>query len=108
LQLKVNLGVTAAERAKKQKVLLNLSIQYPTLPAACSSDQLTDTICYDELIAKIKLFTQNHQFSLLESFVYSLYQLVKNLTGTKNKIQVSVTKFPYIMGLENAKFEISD
>lgn len=108
LQLKIKLGVTAKERLIKQKVLLNLAIAYQGFPKACCSDKITDTICYDELIKNIKQFCKLNQFSLIEHLTYELFKHIKKLTGSKNKVHLTITKFPPIVGLEKASFEIKE
>lgn len=109
LELMINLGWDAQERTQKQKVLLNLLIQFPVPPKACQTDKLEDTICYDQLIEKIRKEITNKHFCLIEHLTAEIYSLIKNNVPQKTKIILQLTKYPDIQGLtEGASFSYWD
>jgi len=99
LELHINLGWPQAERAQQQTVTIDMTIQFNQTPLACTTDELTDTFCYDELITKMKQNTAARHFKLIEHFGYEMYQLVKNFLPANTLLQLSVTKKPPIENL---------
>lgn len=105
LQLMVHLGVTAAERAKPQQVILDITIKFPKLPL---TDKLEDTICYDKLATAIKEFCHDKEFNLIEYMAKQLYDFIKTQISAQHKLQLSLTKTPPIANLDRSIFTISD
>jgi FolB domain-containing protein len=108
LKLNVYLGATATERAKKQDVLLNLTITFPKLPRACSTDNLPDTICYQIITDKIRLFCKDKRFNLIEHLTSQLFTFIKNMLPKNYIITVTIIKQPPIPGLKSSSFTIED
>lgn len=108
LELSVNLGWTSGERAKQQSILLDATIDFAIPPLACTTDQLTDTYCYDQLIQQIKATIAVNSFRLLEHVTYEIYQLIKNFIQADTKINIQVTKKPAIANLAGVTFCYSD
>lgn len=107
-ELKLYLGVKDKERSKKQTVLLTVRIDFFQPPAACKTGKLADTVCYDALVKKIKIFCQGKKFTLIESLGAKLFSLVKQSIAKKDKLTLSVTKLYPLAELPQATFEISD
>ena len=99
LELHANLGWRKKERGKEQAILLDIDLYFPETPKACVTDDLQDTICYAQLIEKIRCQIEEKNFHLLEHLTYEVYQLIKLHTPAKTKISVRVTKYPQIKGL---------
>ena len=108
LELPVYLGVTAKERAKKQKVLVTAKIGFSRFPGACSTGQISDTICYDGLIQKIKKFCHNKKFTLIEFLGAQLFNLIKQSIFKDCKLYLRVAKLYPLKDLAQSAFEISD
>jgi FolB domain-containing protein len=106
--LKLNLGVTAKERAKKQTVLVTAKISFPHLPLACKSGKISDAICYDTLIQKIKKFCHDKEFSLIENLGMQLFVLVKKNIFKNCKLYLRIAKQYPLKDLPQSVFEISD
>jgi dihydroneopterin aldolase len=95
IELTLNLGWPDAERAQKQSLLIDIILQFATPPKACLTDNLTDTICYDELIKKIVQATEAREYRLIEHLAWHIYQIIqKNLSS--HAISVSISKKPAI------------
>ena len=66
IRLDVRLGCEAPERAVPQAVDLALVIDFATAPAACTSDELADTVCYAELAGLAGAYCAAREFRLVE------------------------------------------
>ncbi|MBU0744621.1 MAG: dihydroneopterin aldolase [Gammaproteobacteria bacterium] len=108
LNLKLNLGVTAKERAKKQTVLVTAKISFPRLPLACKSGKISDAICYYTLIQKIKEFCKDKKFTLIENLGMQLFVLIKKNIFKNCKLSLRVAKQYPLKELPQSVFEISD
>ncbi len=96
LELEVNLGWPAAERAQPQTVLLDMGLQFPQLPQACLNDNLDDTICYDTLIALLRAKIRTQHFRLLEHLGHAIYLIIQAAVLPEMIISIRVKKFPPI------------
>jgi len=108
LSLKIYLGVTQGERAKKQTVLINAKINFSKLPKAAATGEISDAICYDTLIQKIKKFCRNKEFTLIENLGLQLFSLIKENIFKGCKLYLRVAKLYPLPELSQSAFEISD
>lgn len=112
LNLHVKLGHTAEERQFPQKVSLQIKLGFDRLLDACTSDNLTNTICYAYLADELQKFCDDRSFKLIEALTYQLYQFlqIKLFEKINDKINISlcVTKNPQLPNLELASFSISN
>ncbi|MEO8401636.1 MAG: dihydroneopterin aldolase [Gammaproteobacteria bacterium] len=99
LELSVNLGWPQGERIKPQIVTADVIIHFTKPPAACVSDQLTDTHCYDMLIKTIKTEIAARNFRLLEHLGFEIHRIAKQAISAETRIQISITKKPAILNL---------
>lgn len=99
-ELNVYLGWTEAERLQPQCISLDIFIRFPSEPLACQTDELNDTFCYDTLTKTIKNHLQDQSFRLIESFAYTIYQLIKKSVLNECLITVGITKQPPIQELK--------
>ena len=77
LELELFLGWPNEERMRKQIVTLDLDIVYPATPAACTSDDLKGTVCYRELIEKLRAHIGERKFHLIEHVTQEVYDTLK-------------------------------
>lgn len=113
LALQVRLGVPDVERAVPQTVFVALAFQFTEPPAACFSDQISETICYATLAKQLQAFCDTKSFCLLETLGYQLYQhlktdLLSNFSEQPIKIRLCVTKHPPLKNLQHAYVTIQD
>ena len=108
LKLKVNLGVTAKERKKKQQVLVSIKINFSYPPKACETGEISDTVCYDTLTQEIKKFCRHKEFTLIENLGMQLFFLVKKSIFKDSELYLSIVKLRPLRGLARSIFEISD
>lgn len=108
LGVKTYLGVTAEERAKRQEVSLDIVIKFPTFLLACKTDNIEDTVCYQELTGKIFEFCKAQKSSLIEHLGYELFLLVKKNLPKDALLMLSIAKKKPLPILKNSIFTISD
>ncbi len=112
LGLDVKLGYSEEERVLPQRVLVQIKLQFASVPVACTTDNLHDTFCYATLSCELQKFCDHHSFKLIESLGYRLHQLLKkkttDVTSVKVNVFLSVTKNPPLANLERSSFSISD
>ncbi|AIL65254.1 Dihydroneopterin aldolase [Rickettsiales bacterium Ac37b] len=98
LSIKVNLGVSDIERKISQEIYLSLKLIFITPPKGCFSDNIEDTICYNQLANVIKEFCENREFKLIEYLTYQLYQSIKDFINNSNvKIWLKLDKYPGVI-----------
>jgi dihydroneopterin aldolase len=66
---------------------------------ACTTDQLSDTYCYDTLVNTIKTSVATRNFRLLEHLGREIHQTVKNSLASDIKVSIRITKKPAILNL---------
>ena len=95
----VHLGVTTAERKKKQRVLLSLNLTFPHPPTACLTDAIADAVCYDTLAKSIRAHTGSNKYQLVEHLAQTIHTHIKSQLTDKTAVMVTITKFPKVAGL---------
>jgi dihydroneopterin aldolase len=109
LELNLNLGWRSKERGSEQAVFMDMEIRFKEIPEACTTDNLKDTICYAELIEKIRAHTEAKQYRLIEHLTKDIYTLAKQHLPKEADINVRLTKYPRIDGLKDGVcFEYGD
>lgn len=106
--LYIKLGVSAVERKTPQKVEINLTIKFPTLPKACVTDDINDTICYHKLTDAIHEYCQSREFNLIEHLGHQIYQLIKAKIPKNHQIELQVAKQPPLPNIQETAFIIGD
>lgn len=71
IRISANCGVTEAERARKQPLLVDIRFRCQN-QTAFYSDKLSDTVDYGAIIRRIRDITENQIFTLLESLTEKL------------------------------------
>lgn len=99
LELPVLLGWSEIERIDAQIILLDIKIKFLTPPAACQTDELADTICYDGLIEKIKQYLKKRTYRLVEYLAKDIFTLIKTNIASLESLTICITKHPKISGL---------
>lgn len=96
LELPVYLGWSSSERRIKQVISLDITIHFLSLPKACITDKLNDTVCYSTLIQKIRDHLVGKKFNLIEHVCHELYQLTKPLLPKQSVLTLTLSKRPKI------------
>jgi dihydroneopterin aldolase len=109
VELHLNLGWTAEERAQKQTLLIDVLLQFPNPPKACLSDELEETYCYGTLINAMVSQTQSREFRLVEYLGAEIYQIIKTTYPTVTHAVVSVHKNLAVVNLPGTvEFQFGD
>ena len=95
-QVFVNLGWEAEERALKQEVRVSLELQFEAKPAACLSDELSDTVCYRELCKKVKASAESKPYQTVEFLFQAITDAVmaELPKGVKLSLRIHKVKPP--------------
>ena len=108
LELEVFLGVPEEENSLLQKIWLDFDIHFSNLSKACISDNIDDTICYDNLVNLIAQFCSGKKFHLIEHLGYKIYHLLKESTQNL-PITIKISKKPLLKySSSGVCFKISD
>src|SRR5687768_4437996 len=100
LAFDVFLGWPDKEREQKQSILLDIELCFNHPPRACSTDDLADTHCYDELVSNIKQHLRERSFRLIEHLGKELYQYIRHeFTPHDASLNIRITKKPPIPNL---------
>jgi len=108
LELYVSLGWTKEEREKKQKIHASINIEFLSEPSACLTDDLLDTIDYDQLCEKITTFSSTQEFKLIERLGFNIYETVKSYSKHSTKVSINITKKPPIKNINQVVFSYGD
>ncbi len=108
LTLTVHLGHLAAERETAQTITVAIKIKLATIPNACHSDDLDDTLCYHQLTLALESYCQQRQFRLIEALTQQLYDKIKSFSPLIAMLSVTVTKNPPLQNLQQCAFTLSD
>jgi len=90
--LEVRLGWGAEERARPQRVALAVSIEFAEPPLACGSDDLTDTVCYADLIDRARQLAASRDFRLIEHLAALLATELRRPLPAGARMRIRVTK----------------
>lgn len=91
LEVYYHVGVPDQERAKAQRLLLNLEISYDFAEAA-QSDDLKSTIDYYSVCQRLLSFGEKREWKLIEKLASDVAEMVIEDFGAA-RVQVEVRKF---------------
>lgn len=107
--LDIKVGALAGEREAAQPVSIDIALRFAKLPAACMSDKLEETVCYDRLLSQLRADLTGREYCLIEHLAHSVVSKLHQLVGTDCLARVKVTKLsPPVAGLAAAGFVISE
>lgn len=100
LGLDVRLGCSAAERARAQRVELDVRIRFARPLDACHTDDLDDTVCYATLAERCRHLAASREFHLLEHLGQELYRTLRGRLPEDARLTLSLRKVaPPVEGL---------
>lgn len=107
--LTVHCGVSPQERQLPQKIQLDYKIFFDEIPQACVTDELKETICYDQITQILTALAVKKEYKLLEHLAHSLFQELLRATEQKVGAWLKVTKLhpPIAQPNDGVSFEIS-
>ncbi|MBL7686004.1 MAG: dihydroneopterin aldolase [Deltaproteobacteria bacterium] len=103
LKLKTKIGVYPEERKKPQEIILQIKIELMD-DRAGQSDDLSDTLDYDELCQKISLEVEKSEFFLLEKLASHLLDLILENEKTL-RAWVEITKLHILKNADAVSVE---
>lgn len=85
----VFLGVTDEEKLCAQQVRWQVVIHFATAPVGCSSDNIADTVCYDQIAKLIAELAAAKKYNLLEHLASSAMGQIKQIISAQVTLSVS-------------------
>ncbi len=92
LEVFYSVGVTEAERAQPQRLLISVEMEYDFSSAALS-DRVEKTINYADVAQEIAKFGENRSWKLLERLVGNLADMIM-IRFRPEEVLVEIKKFP--------------
>ena len=77
LKLQAHLGWSAQERSVPQGVRFDVELYFSQIPQGCTSDSLSDTICYATLSDKLRALCTQKEYRLIEKLGWDAYQTIR-------------------------------
>lgn len=93
LEVFYNVGVTHEERAKPQRLLVTVDMNFDFSTAAIS-DRIEKTINYHTVVQELLKFGEGRSWKLLERLVTNIADMVLTQYGPQT-VMVEVKKFPF-------------
>lgn len=90
LNVATRVGVTDAERAELQNVLIDLALTVDLAPAG-GSDDLADTVDYDRLVTDVAELVRGSDVKLLETLAHAIAECACAFNGVE-RVTVEVAK----------------
>ncbi len=75
LKVRTIIGVHAWERANKQELLLNITLEYDAAQA-CQSDKLSDALNYEAVAIRVMKLVERSRYLLLEKLTARVLQAI--------------------------------
>ncbi len=88
----VHLGWPSAERQTPQKILVSFVIGFPKIPEACKTDDLKDTICYNEICSALKTLATSQEFRTIEFLGHSLFKKAREFIPDTCQLKFTLQK----------------
>jgi dihydroneopterin aldolase len=102
VELNVKLGWSEQERQTAQTIWIDIDIYFATPPNACHTDELTDTICYADIILHLQQSLASPSFKLIEHLSWHIHQRIKSLLPPTARLMIHLTKRPDVPGYAGA------
>lgn len=110
ISLDVRLGHLREERARAQRVDMEVLVHFARPPRAVETDELADTVCYDVLVQRMREVVADREFRLVEHLAGALFEALRGEIPDGDALELRVRKVappvPEIGG--GAEFVLSD
>ena len=102
LSVNVIVGCYDFEKTQKQKIEIDVLMQFRNIPQTLLSDNLSDGICYNEMVKRIENYADSHSHETIEKWCYEIFQLIKIHYNNISHLQIKIKKKPAdIRNLQN-------
>jgi dihydroneopterin aldolase len=88
----VKLGCSSEERRSPQEVRVSVGFEFAESPGACLSDDLSETICYDQASRLIRQTCDEREYQTIEFLARKLFETLKTGLSQSTKLYVEVHK----------------
>ena len=88
----IGIGITAGERAVPQSVSVSIEMRFASLPRACKSGTLEESVDYAAIARVVSGVAEDVTYELIETLGYDIYQAVKKCLPEGVLVGVAVNK----------------
>src|SRR4051794_12496628 len=88
LLLQVRLGGPDEERACPQNVELSVEIGFASPPRACFSDDVSHSVCYDQVSKWLKEYAETQSFRTIEKLGFGCRALLREHLGHELRVKI--------------------
>ncbi len=99
LRIKTIIGIYDWEQNFEREIIINAKI-FTDYNSSLTTDDIEDTIDYDNIVSEIKILTQEKQFKLLEKLAQEIMNLIMKDKKVR-KCQLELDKVGAVEGLES-------
>jgi dihydroneopterin aldolase len=92
LRFWVAIGCSEEEKALPRCVSLDISIQFKEVLVATINDNVESTVCYADVVNRVKEFCSKKKFNLIEYLAGEVHRLVSEMIQVPVEITVKATK----------------
>ena len=90
LKVRCVIGIKPEERLAAQEIMIDLELS-AALSKAAQSDDIKDTVDYDDLARKLTGFVERSRFNLIEKLAYETAKIAKDISGSE-EVLITVKK----------------
>jgi dihydroneopterin aldolase len=96
------LGCYPEEQTQKQEVSVSLKMEFSEIPQACMTDNLEDTLCYENICNEIKAVGDKKLYKTVEHLSFEIFLTLKKIIPNEYRWSIKLRKVnPPIEGLKN-------
>ena len=92
LRYGLKIGVGSEEREREQEISVSVELRFESLPHACHTERLDQTVCYDTLSKQIEAVARGKTYLLIETLSFDMYKALKKELPPGTLVGVSVVK----------------
>ncbi len=106
LELMMSIGIYEHERAKKQRVIVNIKAFVEPPAMGWQNEDIKESVSYEELVNEITELPKSQHFELVETFAEKIAQSCLGKTNVKS-VNIHIEKPDIIEGVESVGVEIT-
>lgn len=108
LRFKILIGCNDEEKILQQEIQVYIKIFFSKEPIGCQSDDINDTVCYDQVASTIRDICNLKHYHLIEHLGWRIYKEIKKKYPFKITIKINKLNPPIHELKGGAIFTIED
>ena len=91
-RLNIHLGCSEAERALPQEVDLRIQVRFNVVPPACQTDELQDTVCYQQILTSLRGYLFERRYALIEKLAAEVFLYFQERLPSQTELAIRIHK----------------